>query len=111
MALYRTLWVEDEDNRSKMLNDQINVFRCDGCGYAERLAFPFLATNVKRNLAIWWEPYHDEQIDKDIEDYKRMMGPDSFYAKAPRIAGWAAFKATFLKMERAGPQPDQEPVP
>jgi len=108
MALYRSLWVEDGENRALMLNDQINLFRCDRCGHAERLEFPFLATNAKRQLAIWYEPYHDPLIDKDVDDYKRTMGASSFYSKAPRVPNWEAFKSTFLAMEKAGPQAGQE---
>jgi hypothetical protein len=38
------------------------------------------------------------------------MGENSFYAIAPRIADWNAFKAMFLEMEVAAPQPGQEPM-
>jgi len=93
-----------------MLSDKINVFNCDKCQNTERLKYPFLCTNVKRGLAIWYEPYHDAQIDADVEMYRNHMGPNSFYAKAPRIADWNAFKTTFLAMEVAGPQPGQEPI-
>ena len=93
-----------------MLNDRINVFSCDKCKHTERLEYPFLCTNVKKRLAIWYEPYHDAQIDADVEMYRKHMGANSFYAKAPRIADWDAFKAKFLEMETAGPQQGQEPI-
>jgi hypothetical protein len=93
-----------------MLNDRVNVFSCDKCKHTERLEYPFLCTNVNKGLAIWYEPYHDEQIDADVEMYRKHMGANSFYAKAPRIADWNAFKAKFLEMEAAGPQRGQEPI-
>jgi hypothetical protein len=109
-VLFRTLWTEDSENRALLLNDRVNVFVCDNCDYTERLEFPFLCTNVNKGLAIWYEPYHDPQIDADIEMYRQHMGANSFYAKAPRMADWNAFKARFLEMEAAGPQQGQEAI-
>ena len=31
--LYRTIWGEDDNNRALVLNDEINVFHCDECGF------------------------------------------------------------------------------
>jgi hypothetical protein len=109
LVLFRSIWAEDPENRSLILNDQINLFRCDNCNHRERLDFPFLCTNVGKGLAIWYEPYPDAQIDADIEQYRKHMGANSFYAKAPRIADWETFKATFLELEAAGPQLGQKP--
>jgi CpXC protein len=103
--------MEDDENRSLLLNDKINVFSCDKCKHMERIEYPFLCTNAKKGLAIWYEPYHDEQIDADVEMYRKHMGANSFYTKAPRIADWHAFKIKFLEMEAAGPQQGQEPIP
>jgi hypothetical protein len=108
-VLFRSIWAEFEENRSLILNDQVNIFLCDICKYSERLAFPFLCTNVKKQIAIWYEPHHDAQVDADVKQYAAHMGPNSFYAKAPRIADWQEFKARFLEMEAAGPQPGQQP--
>jgi hypothetical protein len=41
---------------------------------------------------VWFEPYHDPQIDADVRDYATYMGEDSFYAKAPRVRDWQPFK-------------------
>ena len=108
MSLFRSIWAEYADNRQLILEDKINLFRCEKCTHEERLAFPFLCTNVERGVAIWYEPYHDPQIDEDAENYRKHMGKDSFYAKAPRIADWETFKTKFLEMDAAGPQPGQE---
>lgn len=97
--LYRSIWVEDARNRSLILSDKINAVTCPQCKYHERLQFPFLCTNVKQGFALWYEPYHDPQVDKDAEDYRKQMGPDSFYANAPRISDWKAFKEKLLEME------------
>jgi hypothetical protein len=96
---------------SLILNDKVNEFCCEKCKYLERLEFPFLCTNVKRGVAIWYEPYHDEQIDEDMRQYQKHMGANSFYAKAPRVADWETFKAKLLEMSEAGPQPGQETKP
>lgn len=104
MQLYRTIWAEHPENRALILNDEINAMTCPKCKFHQRLEFPFLCTNVKRGFALWYEPYPDSQIDKDVADYRRHMGPDSFYAKAPRISDWAAFKRKLLEMETSAPQ-------
>jgi hypothetical protein len=109
VVLFRTIWAEEPENRSLILDDRVNLFRCNNCKHMERLEFPFLCTNVRIGLAIWYEPYNDPQIDADIEQYRRHMGPNSFYAKAPRIADWESFKAKFLELEAAGLRPNQEP--
>ena len=98
-TLYRTLWVEDPINRNRVLNDEINVVICPACRKKTRFEFPFLCTNVKRGIAIWYEPYYDPAIDKDISQYAAHFGPDSFYAKAPRIREWSEFKRKLIEME------------
>ena len=101
--LYRTIWIEEPENRALIINNKINAVTCPSCKHHERLHFPFLCTNVKMKFAIWYEPYHDDQIDKDVEDYRKHFGPNSFYARAPRIADWETFKAKMLEMEAAAP--------
>ncbi|MGH7871864.1 MAG: CpXC domain-containing protein [Candidatus Binatia bacterium] len=108
-VLFRTIWAEEPENRSLILSDRINQFRCGNCNHTERLKFPFLCTNVAKGVAIWYEPYPDAQIDADVVQYRKHMGPNSFYAQAPRIADWETFKAKFLELEAAGPQPGQKP--
>ena len=108
MSLFRSIWAEYDENRILILEDKINLFRCGKCKHEERLEFPFLCTNTEKGVAIWYEPYHDPQIDEDAESYSKHMGKDSFYAKAPRIADWETFKAKFLEMDAAGPQHGQE---
>ena len=97
--LYRSIWVEDARNRSLILSDKINAVTCPQCKHQERLEFPFLCANVKLGFALWYEPYLDPQIDNDVEEYRKHMGPDSFYAKAPRISNWKTFKEKLLEME------------
>lgn len=104
MQLYRSLWVENPENKALVLNNEINAMTCPKCKFHQRLEFPFLCTNVKRGFALWYEPYPDPQIDKDVADYRKHMGPDSFYAKAPRISDWEAFKRKLLEMEASAPQ-------
>jgi len=107
--LYRTIWAENPENRSLILDDKINAVTCPRCKHHERLQFPFLCTNVKRGFALWYEPYPDPQIDKDIVDYRKHMGANSFYANAPRISDWEAFKKKLLEMEdKAGRSHDTD---
>lgn len=105
--LFRSIWVEDPSNRSLVLSDQINAVTCPRCKFHYRLEFPFLCTNVKCGFALWYEPYHDPQIDKDVAEYSRHFGPNSFYAQAPRIADWNTFKRKLLEMESLVPQQHQ----
>lgn len=102
--LYRSIWVEYPENRSLVLNDEINAVTCPRCKHHERLEFPFLCTNVKRGFALWYEPYPDPQIDKDVADYRTHTGPNSFYSTAPRIADWNDFKRKMREMEASAPQ-------
>ena len=64
---FRTIWGENEANRSMVMEDRINI-------------------------AVWWEPNHDPGIDSDSASYAKMFGVNSYYAKAPRISDWEEFK-------------------
>ncbi len=99
IQLYRSLWVEDGKNRQLVAEDKVNVVACPECGLSQRIEFPFLCTNVKRNIAIWYEPYPDPEIDKDIALYAKSFGQNSFYARAPRVKSWNEFKAKLIQME------------
>lgn len=99
VQLYRSVWIEDAKNRDLIFNDELNAITCPSCKKKTRLEFPFLCTNVKKEIAIWYEPYHDAQIDKDIALYKVKMGENSFYAKAPRIQNWDEFKQKIIELE------------
>ena len=106
VKLYRTLWIEDSKNRELVLTDKANSVTCPFCKFTSRLEFPFLCTNVKKGIAIWYEPYHDPAIDKDVAQYAEHFGATSFYALAPRIRNWGEFKKELQKMEAsvlAGP--------
>ena len=109
--LYRTIWAENPENRSLILDDKINAVTCPRCKHHERLQFPFLCTNVKRGFALWYEPHPDPQIDKDMADYRKHMGAESFYSKAPRISDWETFKAKLLEMEANAPTEASMPSP
>jgi len=99
IVLFRSIWVENPEYRKLILEDTINRFDCPKCGFNINTDYPFFATNVKRGFALWYEPHHDSQIDKDVEGYKNVMGTNSFYARAPRIKDWNAFKQELLRME------------
>lgn len=97
--LYRSIWIEDSKNLQLIFDDLINTVKCPQCEVTTKLDFPFLCTNVKRKFALWYEPYHDPEIDKDIAQYANHMGKDSFYAKAPRIRDWNEFKNKISEFE------------
>ena len=112
-TLYRSLWVEDRDNRVRLMNDEINSVTCPSCKTTTRVEFPFLCTNVKRGIAIWYEPYHDPAIDTDIAQYSKHFGSSSFYARAARISNWEEFKRKLTELEAlsAGSTPRVTPSP
>jgi tetratricopeptide (TPR) repeat protein len=99
VKLYRSLWVEFPENMQMVLTDEVNAVTCPECRTKTKLEFPFLCTNVKKGIAVWYEPYHDPEIDKDTSKYAAQFGKDSFYAKAPRIKNWTEFKSTLNRME------------
>jgi hypothetical protein len=101
VQLFRSLWIEDPANRKLVSTDSVNAVTCPKCLTQTRLDFPFLCTNVKKRIAIWYEPYHDEAIDKDQKLYAKNFGASSFYAQAPRIADWNEFKIQLEIMEES----------
>jgi hypothetical protein len=97
--LYRTIWIEYPDNRAMIFDNKINVVTCPKCNHVEKLEFPFLCTNVKKKLAVWYEPFPDHDVDRDVAEFCKHMGLNSFYAKAPRVADWEEFKRTIVNLE------------
>lgn len=105
-SLYRSIWIEYPENRRLITEDSINRVTCPKCKELQRLEFPFLCTNVKQKIAIWYEPYYDSAIDDDIKLYAAQFGNQSFYALAPRIADWDEFKSKLIEMENSQTQSD-----
>jgi hypothetical protein len=99
-TLYRSIWVEQPDNRQLIFDDQINTLTCPACQFQEQAEFPFLATNVKKEFAVWYEPVPDPAIDEDATEYLRLFGPGNFYATAPRVSDWEDFKAKLEELEQ-----------
>lgn len=66
--------------------------------YENQIPFSCLCVNVKKGIAVWYEPLPDRHIDEDIENYKRSMGASSFYAQAPRIREWNKFRDEVIKL-------------
>lgn len=97
--LYRSIWVEEPENRKLITENLINRFSCPKCDFLVHVDYAFFATNVKKGFAIWYEPYPDEQIDKDVKDYIKHMGANSFYALAPRVSDWETFKRKLIELE------------
>ena len=84
-TLYRSIWVEFPEYMDLIQNNKINVVHCPACGFSEMPPFPFLATNVKKKIAVWYEPIPDRNIDSDVALYRRHYGEDFYLANAPRI--------------------------
>src|ERR1041385_4553550 len=99
-TLYRTIWIEDSENRKLVFEDKINVVTCPNCGRESHVQSSLLATNVREHIAVWYEPYPDPQVEEDLRLYAKHMGADSFYATAPRIRDWAAFKEKIVELEQ-----------
>jgi len=104
--LYRTIWIENRENRKLVFDDKINVVVCAKCKLRTKLEFSLLCTNVKEHIAVWYEPHPDPDVDKDMKDYAQHFGASSFYATAPRIRDWKAFKEKIVELEqRTGMKP------
>ena len=100
--VFRSIWVEFPENLDLILNYKINYVTCPACGLAGNLPFAFLATNSVKQVAVWFEPFPDPQVDEDARQYAQHLGPDNFFAKAPRIRDWKEFKNTLVRLN-AGP--------
>ncbi len=96
--LYRSIWGEYPENKELVLSDAINVAHCPHCHKDSKLEFSLLYTNTPKNIAIWWEPNFDPQVDQDQMGYKMLL-PDSHLAKAPRIKDWNEFKRKIVELE------------
>lgn len=99
VELYRTIWIEEPRNRELIFSDKINRFDCPTCKYHINTEFAFLCTNVRRKIAVWYEPEPDPQVEKDVAMYRAHMGRNSFYAQAPRVRDWEEFKAKIVELE------------
>lgn len=89
---FRTIWGEQESLRNKVMNDDVNIASCPHCGHQFHLPLAMMYVDVQKGFAVWWEPNHDPGVDYDSEGYAKMFGPNSYYAKAPRIKDWQEFK-------------------
>lgn len=89
---FRTIWGENEANRSMVMEDRINIAKCPSCGHQFHLPLAMMYVDVQKGFAVWWEPNHDPGIDSDSASYAKMFGVNSYYAKAPRISDWEEFK-------------------
>ncbi len=100
-TVFRTLWSETPGNREKLFNDQINIVYCPKCSERIFIPIPFMYVNAESSFAVWFEPTHDDDIDSDAENYRRIFSPpDNYYSLAPRIKHWEEFKLTIQKYER-----------
>ena len=94
---FRTIWGEHESNRNMVMEDRINIAKCPSCGHQFHLPLAMMYVDVKKNFAVWWEPYYDSGIDSDSAGYSKIFGERSYYATAPRISDWEEFKDTINK--------------
>ncbi len=99
-TLYRSIWIEYPENRKLIFDDKINVVTCPACKSKTRLQFSFLCTNVREQIAVWYEPYPDPDVEKDAQLFAKRYGPRNFYATAPRIRDWNAFKEKIVELEQ-----------
>lgn len=98
MELYRSIWGEYPKNRELVLSDKINVAHCPHCHRDTKLQFSLLYTNTPKNIAVWWEPEFDPQVEADAKGY-RQIAPGSHLANAPRIRDWNEFKNKIKELE------------
>lgn len=100
VKLFRTIWGEHESLRNKVMSGDVNVCSCPHCSFSFKAPFPFMYVDVKAGFAVWWEPEYDAGIDSDTAAYASMFGPNSYYAKAPRVKDWDEFVETIRKYYR-----------
>lgn len=98
-TVYRSIWIEYPENRKLIFDDRINVVTCPACDSDLRLPAPLLCANVTKQFAVWYEPYPDADVEKDVQLYAQHHGPRGFYAMAPRIREWTAFKEKIVELE------------
>lgn len=96
-TVFRTIWGEYEENRNMVINDNINIVSCPQCHFSFHAPLAMMYVDVKKNFAVWWEPYYDSSIDSDSAGYSKIFGERSYYATAPRISDWEEFKDTINK--------------
>jgi Zn ribbon nucleic-acid-binding protein len=99
ISLYRSIWIEYSENRKLIFDNKINLFTCQKCGHSTSVPFSLLATNIKKHIAVWYEPYPDTDVENDIKLYAQHFGAGSFYATAPRIKDWEEFKKKIIELE------------
>lgn len=68
---YRTIWGENEANRSMVMEDRINIANCPSCGHQFHLPLAMMYVDVQKGFAVWWEPNHDPGIDSDSASYAK----------------------------------------
>ena len=98
MELYRSIWGEFPENRDLVLSDKINVAHCPKCNQSTKLDFSLLYTNPQKQIAIWWEPEFDPDVEKDEKEFKKNL-PNTPLANAPRIRDWNNFKEKIIELE------------
>jgi len=99
--VYRTIWGEYPENRELVMQDKINVYTCPVCGFSFKGDTALMYVDAKKGFAVWWEPTHDPQIDKEIPLYDASMGKGNYYSTAPRVKNWEEFKSTIIKFENS----------
>ena len=100
VSLYRTIWGEKPENRELVMNNRINVETCPSCQEKIRIGFPFLFSNAIKQFAVWWEPFHDPDIEKMSAGFASISGKNGYLSSAPRIKNWEEFKSTIVKFEK-----------
>lgn len=98
--LYTSIWGEYPENRELVMTDKINVITCPSCKMSEKVIMSLLYTNVEMGFAVWWEPYYDEGIDRQVKLAVKAGKLMTSIANAPRINNWEEFKQTILMFEQ-----------
>lgn len=98
--LFRTIWGEVEGNRTKVMEDRINIIECPHCHHKYHAPLAMMYVDVVKKFAVWWEPIHDPGIDELAYSFSAMLGPGNFYETAPRVKDWEDFKETINKYYR-----------
>lgn len=100
VCVYRSVNVRlSPDLRDLVLNDELNLFRCDKCSLTSRAVVPVLYHDMRLGFAVWYMPEVSQA--EYTAAIVGMEAADDCLKLAPMTATWFEFKEKILAMEQA----------
>lgn len=110
-TVYGSIWGEYPENRELVMSDKIITPTCNKCGWNTRIINSLMYTNVKRDFAVWWEPFPDPSIDSGKQEVINVLGKNSYLVTAPRVKSWIDFKEKIIELEKTHPIRERQQKP